>query len=180
MKMYKLDITNEVKKCFLLHGERYNLISLTEKDRYKTTEVLEQLIGDLQNFILTSVLLQGNYGTFKSKDNKQKKAFLCKILNIDHFSNCEKDIIEHYKKLKTQIIVIKRILENFEAGVFELNEQIINLQIQTISISNELKINDEHKIMLEKQIYDSQTQLFKIDPNICIKNVQTLSSQYTI
>jgi hypothetical protein len=169
--MYKL-IPTEDKNMFPLHGCYYKLYSLTEKDRYKTTEVLEELIGDLQNFILTSVLLQGNHGTFKSKDNKQKKEFLCRILNIDHFSNCEKDIVDHYKKLKNQILVLNRTLENISnMSVDEINDQIKLLENDTIPVIND-KINSNNDLIfdLEKQIFDSQAELIKIDSNINIKN----------
>ena len=99
MSMYKLIPTND-KSCYKYNNEYYILESLTEENRYKTTSILESIIGDLQNFILTSVLLQGANETFKNKDNKQKKEFLCKILNIDHYSTYEKEIVEEYKKIK--------------------------------------------------------------------------------
>ena len=76
------------------------MYNLNEENRFKTTYVLEELIGELPNFIMTSVLLQGNYGTFKSKDNREKKEYLCRILDIDYFSDYEKEITEHYKSLK--------------------------------------------------------------------------------
>jgi DNA repair exonuclease SbcCD ATPase subunit/DNA repair exonuclease SbcCD nuclease subunit len=172
MTMYKL-INSEDKNMFPLHGKYYKLYSLTEKDRYKTTEALETLIGDLQNFILTSVLLQGNHGTFKSKDNKQKKEFLCRVLNIDHFSNCEKDILDHYKKIRTQITVTKRTLENItNMSREEINDKINALQNQTIPIINE-QINSNNDLItnMEKLIFDSQAKLIKIESS----NIQTES-----
>ena len=175
MTMFKLIQTEDVN-MFPLYGCYYKLYSLTEKDRYKTTEVLESLIGDLQNFILTSVLLQGNHGTFKSKDNKQKKEFLCRVLNIDHFSNCEKDIIDHYKKIKNQIAVCKRTLENItNMSNQEINDKINALQYQIIPVINE-EINSNNYLItdLEKQIYESQTELVKLDSNIIIQNMSDL------
>jgi len=179
MTMYKLNQTDD-QNMFHLHGKYYKLYSLTEKDRYKTTEALETLIGDLQNFILTSVLLQGNHGTFKSKDNKQKKEYLCRVLNIDHFSNCEKDIIDHYKKIKTQMAICKRTQENItNMSTQEINDKINTLQNQIIPIINE-EINSNNELItnMEKQIYDSQTELIKIESSIIIKNMSDLDKTY--
>jgi DNA repair exonuclease SbcCD nuclease subunit len=188
MTMYEMNLTDN-KNCFPLHGQYFKLVSLTEKDRHKTTDTLEILIGDLQNFILTSVLLQGNYGTFKSKDNKQKKEFLCKILNIDHFSNCEKDIIDHYKKLKNQYATINRSLENTSnMSIEEFNDKIKFLKEQTIPVLiDQTNYNDIEIIKLEKKISDLQCSLI-IEDNDCIiknnidlddvnKNISILSKQ---
>ena len=69
---YRLDNSNDIND-FKFNNKYYKLYCLNEENRIKTTHTLEELIGELPNVIMTSVLLQGNYGTFKSKDNKGKK-----------------------------------------------------------------------------------------------------------
>ena len=140
MFMYKLIPTLDTS-CYKYNNEFYQLEALTEENRYKTTTILESIIGDLQNFILTSVLLQGANETFKNKDNKQKKEFLCKILNIDHYSTYEKEIVDENKRIKHQIIYQQKLIESIS------NESIQSLSDQ----NNEINYNILNSLIISRK-----------------------------
>ena len=157
MYMYKL-IPTEDKSCYKYNNEFYQLESLTEENRYKTTSILESIIGDLQNFILTSVLLQGTNETFKNKDNKQKKEFLCKILNIDHYSTYEKEIVEEYKKIKQQIIYQHKLIESISNDSIE---SIIDANSDINSnILKQLNIEKDELTIIIRQDEDKKSLLY--------------------
>jgi hypothetical protein len=165
MNRYQLiEYDNADGRGFPLCNKFYKSISLTEKDRYKTTDVLEEIIGDLQNFIITSVLLQNNHGTFKSKDNKQKKEFLCRILNIDHFSESEKDILDHYKKLKSQLTLLNRNLNSAsDTSVDKINDVILDITNNQIPKTEEdIKSNENLINETETEILNMQSNLIKL------------------
>ena len=201
MSMYKLIPTTDTS-CYKYNDEYYRLESLTEENRYKTTSILETIIGDLQNFILTSVLLQGTNETFKNKDNKQKKEFLCKILNIDHYSMYEKEINDEYKKIKHQIICQQKLIDSGSVDllteqnnnlIIRLNKLTIDKDIQTKIINtneNEkinlytqlLRINDCIRIMddiTKDKILDDIT-LDKIKLNNIIDNIKSLETNINL
>ena len=170
MYMYKMIPTDD-KSCYKYNNEYYILESLTEENRYKTTSILESIIGDLQNFILTSVLLQGTNETFKNKDNKQKKEFLCKILNIDHYSAYDKEINDEFKRIKHQIIYQQKLINSIS------NESVQSLIEQNINITNkqsDLLIEKENitKIIIDKEKEKSNLYctLINIDQDIQIKD----------
>jgi len=170
MFMYKL-IPTEDTTCYKYNNEYYRLESLTEENRYKTTTILESIIGDLQNFILTSVLLQGTNETFKNKDNKQKKEFLCKILNIDHYSSYEKEIVDHNKKLKSMIITEEKIIGSISIeSIQSLLESNNNIKIDLTKL--ELDRSDINNLIIAKENDKTKqyNQLINIRDNMQIKD----------
>jgi DNA repair exonuclease SbcCD ATPase subunit/predicted MPP superfamily phosphohydrolase len=171
MFMYKLIPTDD-NTCYTYNNKYYQLEALTEENRYKTTSILESIIGDLQNFILTSVLLQGTNETFKNKDNKQKKEFLCKILNIDHYATYEKEIIDHHKKIKQQVIYQQKLIESISnesvQSLLELNNNINSNTLTNLSISRETLSDIIAKEDNEKSLLYSK--LINLKQDIQIKN----------
>ena len=216
MFMYKLIPTKD-KQCYKYNNEYYQLESLTEENRYKTTSILESIIGDLQNFILTSVLLQGANDTFKNKDNKQKKEFLCKILNIDHYSSYEKEIVDENKKIKHQIIFQQKLIDTISTesiqSIIETNS-LINSNLSTkltidknnlidiirqkeneknilystiININEDIQITDDNqKEYILDQIYVDNTKLnsisndIKINENHILQNEKLIDNLYLL
>ena len=172
MEMFRLIETENINS-FHFNNKYYKEECLTEKDRYKTTDVVETIIGDMQNFILTSVLLQGNINTFKQKDNKQKKEYLCKILDIDYFSIYEKEINENYKKLKYEIQNQHKIIEKLS------NKTLEELNAENLIIIEQINKNNLIKkdLLVEQQLKEKEKSnmylnLKNLNQNITIKNNQ--------
>jgi DNA repair exonuclease SbcCD ATPase subunit len=172
MEMFRLIETEDINS-FHFNNKYYKEECLTEKDRYKTTDVVETIIGDMQNFILTSVLLQGNINTFKQKDNKQKKEYLCKILDIDYFSIYEKEINENYKKLKYEIQNQHKIIEKLS------NKTLEELNAENLIIIEQINNNKLIKkdLLFEQQLKEKEKSnmylnLKNLNQNITIKNNQ--------
>ena len=170
MEMFKLILKKNLNEQELnqykdnrevkLFKEDYKIITLTEKDRYKTVEELEQVIGTYDNFITTSVLLQSNNKTFRNKSNREKKDYLCQILKIDHFSNCEKLVSEKYKSLKQQLLSVKRIKDSItDERLEDLKKELEELELKMISYRDELNKETDKSEELEKKLEELQKSI---------------------
>lgn len=143
-----------------LFGEDYKIITLTEKDRYKTVEELEQVIGSYDNFITTSVLLQSNNKSFRNKSNREKKDYLCQILKIDHFSNCEKLVSEKHKSLKQQLLNVRKIKDSItDERLEDLKTELEELELKMISDREELSKSSLKSEELEKKLEELQNSI---------------------
>jgi DNA repair exonuclease SbcCD ATPase subunit len=85
LNLFKMIETEYDDNKFTLHNTSYNLISLNGEDRNMTDKEISKIVGTYENFINTSVLLQGNNKTFKDKTNVEKKQILSSILKIDQY-----------------------------------------------------------------------------------------------
>jgi DNA repair exonuclease SbcCD ATPase subunit len=169
LKAYKMiDITDEQNvstndcELFTLHDKKYKLISLTEENRLNTDDVLVSIIGTYDNFITTSVILQGNHKSFKSKSNADKKDFLCQILKLDYFKKCDGIIVDKYKSLKNQFNTLNKFLLSLsDKSLQQLNDDVdnFNKQIDEITIEIE-KYENITKLNYEK-INDFTSQIIK-------------------
>jgi len=150
---------NKLQDIFRLHDKEYILESLTEENRLCTDNVLVPIIGTYDNFITTSVLLQGMHKSFKSKTNVQKKDFLCQILKITYFNKCENIINDRYKALKVQFNTVKNIYNSFNntKSITDLKYELSNIENQIISC-------------------DEKSTLFELDINSKYDMVQSLTS----
>jgi DNA repair exonuclease SbcCD ATPase subunit len=170
MEMFKLILKKNLNEQELnqykdnrevrLFEEDYKIITLTEKDRYKTVEELEQVIGTYDNFITTSVLLQSNNKTFRNKSNREKKDYLCQILKIDHFSNCEKSVSEKYKSLKQQLLNVKRIKDSItDERLEDLKKELEELELKMISYRDELNKETDLSEEINKKLEELQKSI---------------------
>jgi DNA repair exonuclease SbcCD ATPase subunit len=207
-KMVEIDSNTNVStnSTFKLHDKIYNLVSLTEENRMQTDDILVPIIGTYDNFVTTSVLLQGNYKTFKSKTNAEKKEFLCQILKLDYFKKCDTVIVDRFKLLKSQYSTLNKILNGYsnksieqlqlevnnidlislpkyntqlnkiQDDINEIHDTIHNLSLQLINISVDKNINADQ---LNKEIESLEKQL---NDSICkfkenVKQIELLQNK---
>ena len=132
LNLFKMIETEYDNKKFILHGKSYDLIKLNGEDRNMTDKEISKIVGTYENFINTSVLLQGNNKTFKDKTNIEKKELLSSILKIDqYFKNTENTISEKYKNLKMQYHTINKMIENVSnIPLTTLNHELDDINIK--------------------------------------------------
>lgn len=165
---YQIRQTMELYKLLEKHGgnfklfdKEYKLYSLIEKDRFSTSKILTNIIGTYENFIATSIILQGNNKTIKTMNNKDKKDFLCEILDIAYFSNIDETVKTQYKTLKQQLSICNKTIDNLlnNKTINSIDEQNKNL-IKTIELlEKENDTNIELYNSILKDITDLSTQI---------------------
>jgi len=146
LNVYKMMISEDDtnKNTFKLHNQTYILYSLTEENRLCTDDILVPIVGSYDNFITTSVLLQGNTKTFRSKTNVQKKDFLSQILNLDYFRKSENIILDRLKAYKIEH-------DSLDKTIINLSNKSIN-EIQLLVDENNNKIENNNKLVNELSI----------------------------
>jgi len=168
---YKMIETTDItlKDTFKLHDKLYILQSLTEENRLCTDDILVPIIGTYDNFITTSILLQGNHKSFKNKTNAQKKDFLCEILKIDYFKKCESFINEKYKALKVQSNTLKQIYNSFNntKSINDLNIDLLNIDALLLQLDSSL-------ITLENTLNSKYDEIQLLSSSIININIDNL------
>lgn len=146
-----------------LHGVEYELRTMNEDTRQDTDDILVPIIGTYDNFITTSVMLQGNKKTFSSKTNVQKKEFLSQILNLTYFRRAEEVVSERYKKYKTECMVLENVMKmTTTKSIEELEEENRNIKLDGMDLDG-MKLMNMKKI--EMDMIKNKTEYYEIDDN---------------
>ncbi len=201
-KLIKVD-NNEVlhkSEVFTLFNQRYKKISLNS-EKTKTEIDITKIIGTYENFIYTSVLLQSNNKTFKSKSPIEKKELLCTLLNINHFNNIESEVHKRFNQYKdrynhlindsnkiseksldelineskhiqdTILTDLNKTSNNYKQEIQSLYDNIRKLSCKIHNVKSNIKTDDELKIKM-RSLNNNEERLVKIDNQLINVNNQ--------
>lgn len=122
-----------------------NKRDLSEEQRRETEKVLRDLVGNLDDFLLTSLSSQGNVNKFIDLNAAARKTYLSRFLKLDVFDKLN-------NQLKEDLNLTKKMLESVPERNFDsLIEEIKNRLKQRVKQREEsyAKIN-ELKLCLEE------------------------------
>lgn len=166
------DVKSKVNDTYIYNNKTYKLVSLTEENRMCTDKILVPIVGTYDNFITTSVLLQNNHKSFKSKTNVKKKEFLCEILKIDYFKKCEDIIVNRFKSLKQEYLHLKKISETYSNKTLEQLIEDNNIFESNMIINNDLLDK------IERSINDNLNKIDKLSSELVkIENEKMMSDK---
>ena len=159
-KSGKIKITKEEFYKFK-NGEK---VILTEESRIKTDKILNEHIGDMQEFIFTNIQLQNRDKSFKDLTNKERKEFLHNILNLDMFETILPTISSDTKNIKSDMDVLNKSLKNISIEELETDKSEVTLKIEEL----ENNINEQENLYnsLQNEIEEKRKQLFFIDDKL--------------
>ena len=176
--MIKIDnICDEnIKLCrkIDIEGIEYYM-RLLSVDLNTTKKFLKTIVGTYDNFISSSVLLQGNAKTFQLKNNEERKNILYEILKI----NFPQEMI---KKINTNDVSLKSQNKNIIDDIFKKYNIITtpkNRHDNLINIKSNLLLLDKSKLdKLESDIIVYKEEYENNDSNIeelsiLIENLQS-------
>jgi DNA repair exonuclease SbcCD ATPase subunit len=110
-------------------------ISLNSEARRSTNEIIRDYLGDYEDFVLTSLALQGNQGSFIEMGQTERKELLSQFIGLNIFDSLHKvsndqsrdlsGIIKAFNKEDTskKILDTKSILEVLELKIADLSSQ---------------------------------------------------------
>lgn len=131
-----------------------NKKDLSEEQRRETEKVLRDLVGNLDDFLLTSLSSQGNVNKFIDLNAAARKAYLSRFLKLDVFDKLN-------AQLKEDLNVTKKLLESVPEKEFDtLLEEIKNkLKARGQEREEANKKIDELRLGLEEvtKVLTSQT-----------------------
>lgn len=125
LNLFELDpVTNQKK-------------DMSEEQRRETEKILRDLVGNLDDFLLTSLSSQGNVNKFIDLNASARKAHLAKFLKLDIFDKLN-------DMLKDELNATKKMLDSSPDRQFET--EIDNLQNE---ISEKSKKREETAVLVE-------------------------------
>lgn len=135
--------------------------SLNGEHRRDTNDKIEQFIGKYEDFILTSLSLQGNNSLFIDKSQSERKDILSQFIGIDIFDKLYALGVEENRKINS-------LLEKYEET--DYTEKMIDLT-DNIEIQKEKYENVEYdlgqlkseKLVVDNEYIELNKQLIPID-----------------
>ena len=200
--------TVQVYVDFWTEDDQGNIISLNGDQRRSTDENINDVIGSVENLILTAISLQNNSNGIIDKSQSERKMIISSFLGIDIFEDLfaigneesktintlirefsKTDHDEELSKLNKQIQLNKKRLEQTENKIRSLetikssaNSNIISLSKKLVKIG-EAKSIDESKEELAKNEVDLKSlndsiQKLKIQTENILKTATELATSF--
>jgi exonuclease SbcC len=135
--------------------------SLNGTERRDTNTVIEQYVGRYEDFVLTSLSLQGNNALFIDKSQSERKELLAQFMGLNIFDKL-------YDAASDDIKEVSVLIKNFKRTDFtsELNDKILEIKENEKIITDlELDItnSNQKRDSLIESIMDLNKQLAKVD-----------------
>ena len=167
--------------------EKTEKISLNSEARRSTNEIIRDYIGEYDDFVLTSLALQGNQGSFIEMGQTERKELLSQFIGLNVFdklaakgSDRLKEItgaIKTFNKENNQqkIETIKNDLGLLESKLIDANTQKEQLAINKQKLDDDIQAN-QIKIVTLENVPTNVAALQKEKSGFEAKNVQAKQS----
>ena len=152
--------------------------SLNGEQRRDTNRMIEKYLGKFDDFILTTLSLQGNNALFIDKSQSERKEVLSQLLGVDIFDKLYQIAAEDNKETATLIKKFKQDDFPQKLSVIESDLSVYGKKLKTLNeelgnYTTEKETINEEVIQLKSNIAD--TGSFEYD----IKELETSSVKYT-
>jgi DNA repair exonuclease SbcCD ATPase subunit len=155
-------------------GDNKKFIDLEGESRAGTNDIIRKYVGTYDDFILTTLSIQGSKGkNLVEMGQSERKELLSRFTGLDIYDKLNKLGVEDSKEILTKLKLFKR--DEFETELVNLKAEVENRKIKSTELSIELRDIDEIITKLTDNIEDVTRKLKPI--NIEILDVKTLSSQ---
>ena len=165
--------------------------SLNGEQRRDTNSIIQQYMGTYDDFVLTSLSLQGNNALFIDKSQSERKDILAQFMGVDVFdklyniaSEENRDNASLIRKFKSDDFTTKLAdienkltdktkeysevennLTDLNKGIDKLNQQLVSLNGKIVSIKSDSYTLEELESKKEKLEGDLQSVLTQRDSN---------------
>jgi DNA repair exonuclease SbcCD ATPase subunit len=153
--LYEMEEIKDGKNAYIYKNIEYKLVSLLENKKSDNEAVLNNLIGNCKDILLSNILLQDRFDSFKLMKQADRKIYLYDILELNSLSND----IEHtnykisYGKHDENNKIHKKNIDNFNKEY--INEELIN-NIENLN-NNKNLINDYQN--KKNKLYETNQEL---------------------
>ena len=113
------------------------ITSLNGEQRRDTNKFIETYIGNFEDFVLTSLSLQGNNALFIDKSQTERKEILSQFIGVDVFDKLYQLAQDENRENSTLIKKFKR--DDFTTKLVDIEEQLKQKLIDYNNVDKELK-----------------------------------------
>jgi len=148
--------------------ESNNKVQLNGHDRIETLDKIKKLIGEYNDFCVSSVCLQSNNRDkvdFFNMSSVEKKVFLNNRLKFDIFKNIELKYKDLLKETKINLKNIEK-LDEYQNYNHNTDNKLIELELVIDNYNQEKNQLDEQLQINNKQLNDLYKQLKPIDDSL--------------
>ena len=142
--------------------------SLNGEQRRDTNKIIEKYLGKFEDFILTTLSLQGNNALFIDKSQSERKEILSQLLGVDIFDKLYQIAFDDNKETSTLIKKFKsdnfpQRLVQIETELIEYDSKLKTVKSEIDSLNEELKNLNEDATNLKSKMLDTGSFDYSID-----------------
>jgi DNA repair exonuclease SbcCD ATPase subunit len=144
-------------------------ISLNGTERRDTNQVIEQYVGKYEDFVLTSLSLQGNNSIFIDKSQSERKDLLAQFMGLNVFDKLYETATEDIKEVSVLIKNFKKT--DFTTELADKANELKDNKGELKEFEKELNRLNGDKGGLDSVILDLSRNLTPIDGNLNIDDL---------
>jgi DNA repair exonuclease SbcCD ATPase subunit len=150
-----------------MDGEK---ISLNGTERRDTNTVIEQYVGKYEDFVLTTLSLQGNNSIFIDKSQSERKDLLAQFMGLNVFDKLYDTAIEDIKEVSVLIKNFKKT--DFTTELANNANVLKETKVELKELETELARLNGDKDGLDSVILDLSRNLTPIDGNLDLPTLE--------
>ena len=136
------------------------ITSLNGEQRRDTNKLIETYIGNFEDFVLTSLSLQGNNALFIDKSQTERKEILSQFIGVDVFDKLYQLAQDENRENSTLIKKFKR--DDFTTKLVDIEEQLKQKLIDYNNVDKELRGLTKEEDELNKVIRNLSGQIVDV------------------
>jgi DNA repair exonuclease SbcCD ATPase subunit len=149
-----------------MDGEK---VSLNGTERRDTNQVIEQYVGKYEDFVLTTLSLQGNNSIFIDKSQSERKDLLAQFMGLNVFDKLYETATEDIKEVSVLIKNFKKT--DFTTELADKANELKDKKGELKELETELNRLNGDKGGLDSVILDLSRNLTPIDGNLNIDDL---------
>lgn len=151
------------------------ITSLNGTERRDTNAVIEQYVGKYEDFVLTSLSLQGNNSIFIDKSQSERKDLLAQFMGLNVFDKLYETASEDIKEVAVLIKNFKKTDFTTELAEKGLEKQTKKSELRVKEKELETKTNDVED--LSNRILGLTKELVPVDANLDLDKLEKKKNQ---
>lgn len=141
--------------------EKDEKISLNSEARRSTNEIIRDYIGDYDDFILTSLALQGTQGSFIDMGQTERKDLLCQLIGVNVFDKLYVKANDTLKEITGAVKTFNK--ENNSQKIESFKNELGLLESKLIDLNGQKDQNAFDKQKVDARIEDEQSKIITLE-----------------
>lgn len=141
--------------------EKTEKISLNSEARRSTNEIIRDYLGDYDDFVLTTLALQGNQGSFIEMGQTERKELLSQFIGLNIFDKLAASANDKVKELAGAVKTFNK--ENNSTKIEGIKNELGLLESKLIDLNGQKDQYNFDKQKVDAAIEEEQSKLVKLD-----------------
>lgn len=158
----KRDKKNNVKVDVNFYKiEKDEQVSLNSEARRSTNEIIRDYLGDYDDFVLTTLALQGNQGSFIDMGQTERKELLSQFIGLNLFDKLSSLAADRTKELSGAIKTFNK--ENSQSKLDGMKNELGLLESKLIDLTGQKDTHTLEKQKIDGKIEEEQSKVVKLE-----------------